>query len=129
MPVKRMNYWQTPDGGLRLLATVVTGSGVKDQGRKGKADMAESSKTSQKSEKPNAGKTAMTQEEALQIYQQSLLNLQNTGITVVVIPEYWDNGEVYLGTLLKRVAINGKHLVMTGAINGNVESEPKPEKP
>ena len=86
--------------------------------------MAELLKDSTASGKRNTGKTSkLTQDEALQILQQSLIECQKTGVEIQVVSKFYFEGCQYIAVLLTNVGlINGNLAPINGKsaeINGN----------
>jgi hypothetical protein len=96
-----------------------TGNGAEDQGTKGSHVMAESSESSTpKGKKPTSRMSKLTQEQALEIVQQSILEYQKAGGEVTVVPQLFYSGHQALA-----IVMPGAHLV-----NGNLTlSTGKPE--
>jgi hypothetical protein len=116
-------------GGLRLLALANTGNGAKAEAKKGKANMAENSKSSVKKESSNTGRTSgLTPERALEILEDSLIKYQKSGGEYAMIPEFFDHGRRCVVAFIYGAKMDDGHLVplmaqeeKQRAINGTQE--------
>lgn len=82
--------------------------------------MAEPSENSTATGKQRTGKTAkLTREQALEIFQQSVLECQKAGIDVRVMPEFYSHGDRYVAVLMANVqVINGNLKMIEPGVTG-----------